>query len=166
MRREGVGTGRGGSGGHGRDILLILLSGVTVIALAVAFWAISTRNTPAPPAPQATEAPVTKLKDSIRIPGYDELRFKADTKAQTATVQNPPENFCWLRASLQLADGTLLWTSDLIAPGAESDPVVLNETLAAGVYPDAMLKFECFDMDEALTPLNGAAIKLRLKVGE
>ena len=64
----------------------------------------------------------------------------------------------------RLEDGTLLWVSDLIAPGESSAPIVLSTPLAAGEYKNAVLKYECFRMDEALTPLNGATANLTIKV--
>lgn len=153
----------------GRDILLIILTVITVAAVLVAVWAISTRNRDAPPGREAqsseeTVEPVEKLIDSIDLPGYGALNFKADVLEQDVTLPNPEQNFCWIKISLYMEDGTLLWISDLIAPGEKSDPIVLSTPLAAGEYKNAVLKYECFRMDEAQTPLNGATANLTLKV--
>lgn len=68
--------------------------------------------------------------------------------------------------SLLLSDGTKLWESKLIAPGKAVYTITLNEALNAGVYENATLKYDCFTMDEAQTPLNGSEIKLTLNVRE
>lgn len=153
----------------GRDILLIVFAVITVVAVIVAVWAIAARGRDAPPgnetqSPEATAEPVEKLTDGIDLPGYGALSFKADTLEQEVRIPNPPQNFCYIRASLILEDGTVLWTSELIAPGEKSDPIVFSTPLAAGEYKNAVLKYECFRMDEALTPLNGATTNLTLKV--
>lgn len=152
-----------------RDTLLIVFAVITVVAVIVAIWAVTTRGRDAPPgnetqSPEETAEPVEKLTDGIDLPGYGALSFKADTLEQEVRIPNPLQNFCYIRASLILEDGTVLWTSELIAPGEESNLVVFSTPLAAGEYKNAVLKYECFRMDEALTPLNGATINLTLKV--
>ena len=151
---------------NGKDILLIVLAIVTVAAVAVAFWAISTRNVqaPDPSPPEETTEPVDKLTDSIDLPGYKWIPLTSGKLEQEQTFSNPPQNFCWIRASLRLEDGTVLWTSELIAPGESSAPVVLSQTLEPGEYNNAILKYECFCMDDDLSPLNGGEVKLTLKV--
>ena len=151
-----------------RDILLIVLAVITVAAVIIAVWAVATRNRDGPDNdPQnssETMEPVEKLTDGIDLPGYGALNFKADVLEQDVRIPNPPQNFCWIRASIFLEDGTVLWTSELIAPGESSDPIVFTTPLAAGEYKNATLQYECFRMDEALTPLNGATTNLTLKV--
>ena len=141
-------------------------------SLVVAVWAIGTRGVkdPEPSPPQeTTEAdkttePIEKLTDGIDLPGYNWIPLTSGKLEQEQTFPNPPQNFCWIRASLRLEDGTVLWTSELIAPGESSAPVVLSRTLEPGEYNNAVLKYECFRMDEALSPLNGGEVKLTLKV--
>ena len=148
----------------GKDILLLVLTVVTVAAVCVAIWAISTRDVKAPdPSPQdETAKPVKKLTDTIDIPQFGWLNLKANTVEQTLTFENPPQNFAQFRISILLEDGTVLWTSELIQPGETSAPVTLSQPLPAGKYENATLKHECFRMDEALTPLNGAEARLTL----
>lgn len=156
-----------------KDFLILLLALLALAAGIVAVWAVSTRGAAAPAgtqqsapqdSPAATAKPVEKLTDGIDLPGYSSLSFRADTCEQDLTIPNPPQNFCWIRASLRLEDGTILWTSELIAPGESSEPIVFNTPLAAGEYKNAVLSYECFRMDEALTSLNGASTKLTIKV--
>lgn len=102
--------------------------------------------------------------DSIAIPGYEMLQLTAGTKKQTLSLPNPPQNMCYFQLSLYLEDGTLLWESELIKPGKTSKPIVLEKELEKGTYPNAVLHYACFRMDDELTPLNGAEMKLTLWV--
>lgn len=108
--------------------------------------------------------PVEKLTDSIDLPGYTELTLKAGTMEQEIAFQNPEQNFCYIQPSLWLADGTLLWRGQLIAPGDVGDAIILSRPLAAGEYPDAVLRYDCFALDEEKSPLNGATTQLVLNV--
>ena len=108
--------------------------------------------------------PVEKLTDSIDLPGYTELTLKAGAAEQGIAFQNPEQNFCYIQPSLWLADGTLLWRGQLIAPGDVGDTVTLVHPLAAGEYKDAMLRYDCFAMDEEKSSLNGATTNLILNV--
>ncbi|MCQ2549266.1 MAG: hypothetical protein MJ134_04415 [Lachnospiraceae bacterium] len=144
----------------------VILAVLLVIALGVIAWLlIGGGNTKPPdnPQPEQTE-PVEKLTDSIDIPGFGELHFKAGQTEQNMTVPNPPQNFCWFKVSLVLEDGTVLWTSDFIAPGEQSDKVVLNEPLEKGEYKNAMLKYQCFADEAGQQALNGAETKLTIIV--
>ena len=115
-------------------------------------------------APIPVTEPLEKLEDQIAIPGFSALELKASTYEQKLALSNPAENACLFRISLILEDGTVLWTSNEIKPGEHTEPMVLNQKLGPGEYPNAMLKYECFTMDEEKTALNGAETKLTLKV--
>lgn len=107
---------------------------------------------------------VKKRTDSIAIPGYEGISLKANSKEQEIGFPNPAQNTCYFQISLMLEDGTLLWHSELVAPGEISNPITLEEPLEAGVYPNALLKFDCYTMDGAMRALNGAATKMTLHV--
>ena len=112
----------------------------------------------------STAATVEKNPDSIAIPGYEMLELKADSKEQSLCMPNPPQNCCYFQICLYLEDGTLLWKSELIEPGTNSKPMVLTKTLEKGMYPNAILRYSCYRMDETRAPLNGAETKLTLWV--
>lgn len=116
------------------------------------------------PSNEATTAPVVKNPDSIAIPGYEMLELKAGIKEQSLCMPNPPQNCCYFQIALSLEDGTLLWKSELIEPGKISKPIVLSRALEKGMYPNAVLRYSCYRMDENLSPLNGAETKLTLWV--
>ena len=107
-----------------------------------------------------------KNTDTIDIPGFDVMNLKAGTEEQSVNLYNPEQNTCYFQMSLLLPDGTELWKSGLVEPGKAVYEITLNQMLAAGEYENAMLKYECFAMDEAQTPLNGSEIKLTLNVLE
>lgn len=111
-----------------------------------------------------TAATVEKNPDSIAIPGYEMLELKAGSKEQSLCMPNPPQNCCYFQITLSLEDGTLLWQSELIAPGTNSKPMVLSKALEKGMYPNAVLRYSCYSQDENLSPLNGAETKLTLWV--
>ena len=111
-----------------------------------------------------TTATVEKNPDSIAIPGYEMLELKAGSKEQSLCMPNPPQNCCYFQITLSLEDGTLLWQSELIAPGTNAKPMVLSEALEKGMYPNAVLRYSCYSQDENLSPLNGAETKLTLWV--
>lgn len=107
-----------------------------------------------------------KNVDTIDIPGFDSMSLKANTKEQSVNLYNPEANTCYFRISLLLEDGTKLWESGLVEPGKGVYTITLQQELAAGDYENATLKYECFAMDEAQTPLNGSEIKLTMHVLE
>jgi hypothetical protein len=147
-------------------ISLILLL-VAVIA-AMLIWIVSNSMGQGSEDPnsvgQQTEEtePVEKLTDSISLPGYGGLNLTAGKTEQNLALPNPAENFCQIRISLILEDGTVIWTSELTPPGEQAQ-IVLNEALEKGDY-NATLKYDFFQMDENMTPLNGAACQLVLHV--
>lgn len=108
--------------------------------------------------------PVEKKPDSIAIPGYEGISLKADCKEQEIGFPNPAQNTCYFQISLILEDGTTLWQSELVKPGEISESITLNEPLAAGVYPNSLLKFDCYTMDGSMRSLNGAATKMTIHV--
>ena len=114
--------------------------------------------------PEETE--VEKLDDRIAIPGYESVELIADSLEQNLCFPNPAQNNCYFQISLYLSDGTLLWKSADVAPGENSEPVVLSQALAAGKYQEAILSYECFTMDKSHTQLNGAQTALTLIVKE
>lgn len=148
---------------------LVLLAGGIAVGIAAGNRA---ETTAAPPGKEDSaaqdwtgEQPTytgEKNTDTIDIPGYGSIDLKADATAQTVNLYNPEQNTCYFKMSLLLADGAKLWQSDLVAPGKALYNITLDQPLAAGSYEDAVLKYECFTMDDAQTPLNGSEIKLTL----
>ena len=104
-----------------------------------------------------------KNTDTIDIPGFAAMDLKAGAVTQSVNLYNPERNTCYFRITLLLADGTQLWQSKLIAPGNGLHEIELTQPLAEGAYQDAVLKYECFSLENQ-TQLNGSDIKLTLNV--
>ena len=148
---------------HGRKLVLVLSCFLAVL-LVIAAW-LHIKDAPGISKPGNTTTPTAeKNPDSIAIPGYEMLELKAGSKEQTLCLTNPPQNMCYFEIDLYLEDGTLLWKSELIEPGKTSKPIILTESLSKGTYPQAVLRYACYRMDEELTPLNGAETKVTLWV--
>lgn len=105
----------------------------------------------------------TVLCGNILIPGFESLNFKAGQTEQKVTFRNPPENNCIFRITLLLADGQVIWTSGLIPPDTTLTEIELNWPLERGTYPNAVMKYECFSVENE-TQLNGAEIRLNIRV--
>ena len=103
---------------------------------------------------------------NISIPGYEKLDFKAGKTKQNVNFNNPEENTCYFRMTLELEDDseedTVLWTSELIEPDEKIENIKLEKALDKGEYP-AILKYECFSLKDE-SPLNGSAIELTIDV--
>lgn len=147
--------------------LVILLIILVVIAVLISVWAVfikqdmSQTNTDI----QNQDSDlIEKNEDTISIPGYEGITLRADSLEQTVSLDNPIQNTCYFVITLYLEDGTRLWQSDYIKPGETSSPIVLNQPLEKGTYPNAVLQYSCFKMDSEKTPLNGAETKLTLRV--
>lgn len=147
---------------------LLIVVAIALIAVLALLILKGCDNVPMPNqengADSTTATTVEKNPDSIAIPGYEMLELKAGSKEQSLCMPNPPQNCCYFRISLYMEDGTLLWESELIEPGKTSKPMALSKTLEKGMYPNAILRYSCYRMDENLSPLNGAETKLTLWV--
>lgn len=147
---------------------LLIVVAIALIAVLALLILKGCDNAPMPNqengADSTTATTVEKNPDSIAIPGYEMLELKAGSKEQSLCMPNPPQNCCYFQISLYMEDGTLLWESELIEPGKTSKPMALSKTLEKGMYPNAILRYSCYRMDENLSPLNGAETKLTLWV--
>lgn len=151
-----------------RSPFLISLLIVTIITLCISFWLLCsglyTDISKQESNVSLYSTFIEKNENSISIPGYEGITLKADSLQQELTLYNPIQNTCYFVISLYLEDGTLLWESDYIEPGHNSVPIVLTQRLEKGIYPNAVLKYSCFKMNQEKTPLNGAKTKLTLRV--
>lgn len=105
-----------------------------------------------------------KNTNTIDIPGFGVMNLKANTTKQSVNLYNPKQNTCYFKLTLLLADGTKLWQSKLLEPGKAIYEIDMKQALKVGVYRHAILKYECFALDEKQTPLNGSEIKVDLHV--
>lgn len=147
-----------------KKILIIILLILILAAIGLSIWFFLLNNdVPTDFSEPTASAEAEKTEDTIAIPGYEGLTLIADTKKQELSLKNPETNTCYFVITLYLEDGTELWKSEMIKAGDVSKPIKLNQELSAGNYP-AKLKYECYRMDKEKTPLNGAEMKLTLRV--
>ena len=103
-------------------------------------------------------------QEMIRVTAYESLELKADTLQQDVHLSTISDNECITVMSLTLADGTELWRSGELYPGQIVLSMTFDQPLAAGEYPDTVLRYQHFALDEEKTPLNNAETLLTLKV--
>lgn len=102
--------------------------------------------------------------DSIAIPGFSGLRFDSNSKQQQVNFYNPEINDCYFKLTLLTPEGDQLWQSELIEPGKGLYTIELAKELSEGTLENAVLKYECFTLDEDQSPLNGSEINLTINV--
>lgn len=148
---------------------IVILILVTLLVISGIVIAVLLNKNPKQPSGEENNSSIAsseveKLTDSIAIPGFGQLTFKAGKCEQEVALSNPAENFCYFRISLILEDGTVIWVSDLVEPGKQSEPITLLQPLDAGTYENVTVHYACFTMDETLTELNSGEIKITLNV--
>lgn len=99
----------------------------------------------------------------ITLPGFVRMELPANQQTVAVNLHNPAENPCYFRISLALADGTVLYQSNLIPPGQGLYEIALSRALTAGVY-DAVLTYDTFSLADGTTPMNGAQMHIELIV--
>lgn len=100
----------------------------------------------------------------ISIPGYKSINLIANTKEQVVSLVNPKQNTCYFVISLLLPDGTLIYESKMIPPSKGLYEITLNQEVAAGSYKKAIIKYDCYEMNDSLSKLNGANVEVILEV--
>ena len=95
-----------------------------------------------------TEEP-REITENILVPGYSGAEMKAGDTTLSLRIGNPEENTCYLQATLQLEDGTVLYESGLLEPGTGFEQIELNQTLEAGTY-EALVHYQGYSMDLSL----------------
>ena len=147
-------------------LVLLLIAAIGVIA-----WQAAGKEgkTPEPQgtvqaAPSDGGLVVPERPEMIDITAYESLALKAGTLEQSVRFDNPLQNNCWLVITLSLEDGTVLWKSQELQPGQVVRSITLNQSLAAGEYENAVLRYQHWTYDAEKEPLNGAETIVTLKV--
>lgn len=100
---------------------------------------------------------------TISIPGFKELKLKADQTEQNVYFYNPAQNDCYFVVAL-IVDDVTYYTSERLAPGNELTSVTLTRAIPAGTYERAILRYSCYDMNDSTKELNGADVIVKLEV--
>lgn len=106
-----------------------------------------------------------KIEGKILIPGYSGAQMAAGERELRLSIGNPEENTCYLKATLMLEDGTVLYESGFIEPGKGFEKVKLERTLDAGVY-NALVHYQGYTMDDEPEELNSSDSAFTLTVYE
>lgn len=106
----------------------------------------------------------SEITGKILVPGYSGATLKAGSTTLALRIGNPAENTCYLQATLQLTDGTILYESGLIEPGKGFDKIELTQMLEVGTY-EAFVHYQGYSLDEE-QQLNSCDSAFTLKVVE
>ena len=98
----------------------------------------------------------------IAIPGYDEIRLKANETEQAVYFYNPAQNRCFFVISLKI-DDMEIYRSEMIPPNAKIESISLSRPLYSGNYSGAVICYSCYDL-YTQQELNGAEIPVKLEV--
>ena len=160
---------------------IILFGGLAVllvIAVVLCAWLFRAEDEPPEESQAVTESGILKedsnvedyvgkhkpthQDNSIAIPGFQVLRLKANSLEQEPGFYNPEVNKSYFVIEVRLDDGTLLYKSDLIAPGKAIYKAQFSESLPEGSY-SATVIYHCYALD-SLEERNGAKIKIKVEV--
>ncbi len=103
------------------------------------------------------------IEENILVPGYSGAEMKAGDTTLNLRIGNPEENTCYLQATLELTDGTVLYESGLLEPGTGFEQIELNQTLEAGTY-EALVHYQGYSMEEEPQQLNASDSAFTLTV--
>lgn len=103
---------------------------------------------------------ITIPSPGITIPGIKYLRIDADTTNVNVTLGNPTDNPCYFVISIILDDGSVIYESDMLAPGEILGDIEISEALAHGEHKASIL-YEAFDLSDQ-SPLNSAEVKITI----
>lgn len=106
-----------------------------------------------------------EIEGRILVPGYSGAKMKTGDTILALKVGNPKENTCYLKATVQLEDGTVLYESGLIEPGMGYDEIELKQTLEPGEY-NAYVHYQGYSLAENPEMLNSCDSAFVLKVTE
>ncbi len=97
----------------------------------------------------------------IQIPAVTGLYMRAEQLQQMVDFYNPKENNCYFVISLYLSDDTLIYKSDMIAPGEHITDITLLQELQRGIYRNCRMVYNCYSLDSK-KQLNGSDVILEI----
>lgn len=87
------------------------------------------------------------------IPAVGSIQLHSDMFEQNVSLYNPEKNPCVFVISLYLGDGTKVFETEPLYPGDMVTKILTTVKLKAGVYHNAILVYDCYTADGAMTPL-------------
>lgn len=97
----------------------------------------------------------------ISIPGFDKMIFKSNSTSQKTNIHNPDTNTCNMNFSIEMEDGTILWSCENVQPGYGLYDIEINKKLEKGTYKGCKFIVRCFRND---VEINGCNIGFTLYV--
>lgn len=104
-------------------------------------------------------------EEKILIPGYSGAQMNAGDTQLKLSIGNPKENTCYLKATLLLEDGTILYESGFLEPGKGVQKVGLEHALEPGIY-QALVRYQGYTMEDEPKELNSSDSAFTLTVLE
>lgn len=148
-----------------RNLLLLIIL-ISLIAAVTAIWPKTPKKLAIDDGAGKFKAPISMGEDSdpthITIPGYDNIRMKADTDTAYVALWNPDENPCYFLFTIVEQDtGKELYKSGLIPPGYAVTEVKLNKKITKGTHP-VTIRVSSFALDDSEAEMNGGEVNTNL----
>lgn len=94
----------------------------------------------------------------IALPGYEKIEMKANSDTAYVALWNPPNNPCYFKFNIRLAETQeLLYESELIPPGKAVTEIKFSQAFKKGTYP-IIIDVLTFSLEDKAVPLNGGSI--------
>lgn len=128
-------------------ICLIVLVSVALCILLMIFMAGVIGDYMAAKAAQEEVHEQEEFAATIEISAVSDLVFIAGEREQQVDFVNYAENDFAICAVVYMSDGTELLRTGLILPGETATEAVLSAILGPGVYPNATIVYEIYELD-------------------
>lgn len=102
---------------------------------------------------EVQEEIASQSQEQIVAPGFGPMTMAAGSDSLNISIGNPEQNHCYLKITVSMDDGTVLFESGLLEPGTGYQSIPLNKTLSAGTY-NIIVHYQGYSMDDAQNELN------------
>lgn len=100
---------------------------------------------------------------TIDIPATTGIVLQSESHFQDIAFYNPESNPCAFLITVYLSDGTIIYQSDLLYPGASLDSIELSKALQQGTYTNALLVYVCYSLGDAPEPMTRCELPIEIK---
>ena len=111
-------------------------------------------------------APDIEISDQIDperivIPGFSDIKLKANTDIAYVALWNPDRNPCYFKFIISLDEtGEIIYESKLIPPGEAVTTVKLKKTMPSGITK-GVVQIEAFSLENYKTRMNGGEVNVK-----
>lgn len=142
-------------------VIVAVLAVAVVVLLAIVLWPHPSKEEPAT---EGVSGIISDEWDSgidhgsvetsgVQVPGYKAAKMSSGDSSLHLNLGNPKENDVGFYVTVELEDGTVLYTSPLLEPGQGISELPLATSPEKGTY-DAFAVYQIVSLDEAHTPMN------------